>query len=274
MKQSDLKRGIKQETDDEKEENVLLIEESEDENFGCFKQGMEAAEIEEVIYLESSMADFSTNMFVLIDNVGGTRMKAHYSYVCLIWIWQVSEGRIVILLRLLSNLSDLNQIRSMRSFAFITLNTKSGRLSRSSYTRATQSERNRHLIFHVSPQCVKSSRGQAEEQKSHIRELDRIYRADGRANETAEETELRRSENRLRIIARRNNMSAEETQQRHSDDRLRANARRNSMTTEERRSEDRLRRIARRNNITAEETEQPKRKITRRNNMTAEETQQ
>ncbi|GBM73508.1 hypothetical protein AVEN_103939-1 [Araneus ventricosus] len=106
-----------------------------------------------------------------------------------------------------------------------------------------------------------------------------IYRADGRANETAEETERRRSEDRLRIIARRNNVSAEETQQRHSDDRLRANARRNSMTTEERRSEDRLRRIARRNNITAEETEQRRsedivRKIRRRNNMTAEETQQ
>ncbi|GBO40779.1 hypothetical protein AVEN_48736-1 [Araneus ventricosus] len=140
-------------------------------------------------------------------------------------------------------------------------------------------ERNRHLIFHVSPQFVKISRGQAEEQKSHIRELDRIYRADGRANETAEETERRRSEDRLRIIARRNNMSAEETQQRHSDDRLRANARRNSMTTEERRSEDRLRRIARRNNITAEKTEQRRsedilRKITGQNNMTAEETQQ
>ncbi|GBO37252.1 hypothetical protein AVEN_192316-1 [Araneus ventricosus] len=71
---------------------------------------------------------------------------------------------------------------------------------------------------------------QAEEQKSHIRELDRIYRADGRENETAEETEQQRSEDRLRTIARRNNMSAE---QRHSDDRLRASARRNSMTTEE-----------------------------------------
>ncbi|GBL86796.1 hypothetical protein AVEN_96033-1 [Araneus ventricosus] len=74
---------------------------------------------------------------------------------------------------------------------------------------------------------------QAEEQKSHIRELDRIYRADGRENESADEIEQRRSEDRLGTIARRNNMSAEETQQRHSDDRFRASARRNSMTTEE-----------------------------------------
>ncbi|GBM10163.1 hypothetical protein AVEN_258764-1 [Araneus ventricosus] len=27
------------------------------------------------------MIDFSTNLFVLIDNIGGARMKAHYSYV-------------------------------------------------------------------------------------------------------------------------------------------------------------------------------------------------
>ncbi|GBO07680.1 hypothetical protein AVEN_123544-1 [Araneus ventricosus] len=44
-------------------------------------------------------------------------------------------------LLLLSNPSDLNQIRPMRSFVFIPSNTKSGRLSRSSYTRATQSSR-------------------------------------------------------------------------------------------------------------------------------------
>ncbi|GBN07780.1 hypothetical protein AVEN_40677-1 [Araneus ventricosus] len=43
---------------------------------------MEAAKMEEVIYLESPMVDFSTNPFVLIDNVGGARMKAHYSCVC------------------------------------------------------------------------------------------------------------------------------------------------------------------------------------------------
>ncbi|GBN20190.1 hypothetical protein AVEN_21436-1 [Araneus ventricosus] len=43
---------------------------------------MEAAKMEDVIYLESSMVDFSINLFVLIYNLGGTRMKAHYSYVC------------------------------------------------------------------------------------------------------------------------------------------------------------------------------------------------
>ncbi|GBN77826.1 hypothetical protein AVEN_50208-1, partial [Araneus ventricosus] len=42
---------------------------------------------------------------------------------------------------LLSNPSDLNQIRSMRSFAFITSNMKSGCLSRSLYTKVTQSSR-------------------------------------------------------------------------------------------------------------------------------------
>ncbi|GBM44470.1 hypothetical protein AVEN_184683-1 [Araneus ventricosus] len=40
-----------------------------------------------------------------------------------------------------SNPSDLNHIRSMRSFAFITSNTKSGRLSMLSCTKATQSSR-------------------------------------------------------------------------------------------------------------------------------------
>ncbi|GBM74951.1 hypothetical protein AVEN_18679-1 [Araneus ventricosus] len=40
-----------------------------------------------------------------------------------------------------NNPSDLNQIRSMRPFAFITSNTKSGGLSRSSYIKATQSSR-------------------------------------------------------------------------------------------------------------------------------------
>ncbi|GBM77816.1 hypothetical protein AVEN_201138-1 [Araneus ventricosus] len=42
------------------------------------------------------------------------------------------------ILLLLSNPSDLNQIRSMRSFAFINSSTKSGRLNRSSYSKATQ----------------------------------------------------------------------------------------------------------------------------------------
>ncbi|GBN34634.1 hypothetical protein AVEN_129379-1 [Araneus ventricosus] len=75
----------------------------------------------------------------------------------------------------------------------------------------------------------RSREKQAEEQKSHIRELDRIYRADGRANE-----------------------SSDENQQRHFDDRLRASARRYSMPAEERRSDDRLRAIARRNNASFE----------------------
>ncbi|GBM84348.1 hypothetical protein AVEN_99923-1 [Araneus ventricosus] len=42
---------------------------------------------------------------------------------------------------LLTNPSDLNQIRSMRSFALIISNTKCSRLSRPSYTKATQSSR-------------------------------------------------------------------------------------------------------------------------------------
>ncbi|GBM71775.1 hypothetical protein AVEN_190639-1 [Araneus ventricosus] len=37
--------------------------------------------MEEVIYLESSIADFSTNVFGLIDSVVGARMKADYSGV-------------------------------------------------------------------------------------------------------------------------------------------------------------------------------------------------
>ncbi|GBL79829.1 hypothetical protein AVEN_28899-1 [Araneus ventricosus] len=42
---------------------------------------MEAAKMEEIIHLESTLIHFSTNLFVLIDKVGGSRMKAHYSYV-------------------------------------------------------------------------------------------------------------------------------------------------------------------------------------------------
>ncbi|GBM47832.1 hypothetical protein AVEN_5209-1 [Araneus ventricosus] len=86
-------------TVDEKVGNVILIEESEDEDFGSFnsltttlfsspfndkhlivrhrpnrhykvKQEKEAAKMKEVIYLESPMVDFSTNQLVLIDNVG------------------------------------------------------------------------------------------------------------------------------------------------------------------------------------------------------------
>ncbi|GBM33232.1 hypothetical protein AVEN_91632-1 [Araneus ventricosus] len=77
----DFKYGRKQETDDEKKENVILMLESEDEDFGSFQKEMEAAEMEKLIYLGSSIADFSTSMFILIDNFGGAKIKAHYSYV-------------------------------------------------------------------------------------------------------------------------------------------------------------------------------------------------
>ncbi|GBN16254.1 hypothetical protein AVEN_80153-1 [Araneus ventricosus] len=79
MKPFDFKYERNQETVDEKEKNVILREESDDEDFSSFQQEVE---MEEVVYLESSMVDLSTNLFVLIDNVGGSRMKAHYSYVC------------------------------------------------------------------------------------------------------------------------------------------------------------------------------------------------
>ncbi|GBN25057.1 hypothetical protein AVEN_65056-1 [Araneus ventricosus] len=89
MKLFDFMYGRKQESDDEKEENEILIEISDDEDFGSFQHEMEVAV--EVIYLESSMVDFSTNLFVLIDKVGGARMKAHYSYVC--GILEVDGGK-------------------------------------------------------------------------------------------------------------------------------------------------------------------------------------
>ncbi|GBN37127.1 hypothetical protein AVEN_233342-1 [Araneus ventricosus] len=76
MKPFDLKYGRKIETGDEKEENVMLMEESEDEDFDSFQKEMEDVEIEEIIYLESFTVDFSTNLFVLIDNVGNVIMKA------------------------------------------------------------------------------------------------------------------------------------------------------------------------------------------------------
>ncbi|GBN82747.1 hypothetical protein AVEN_239042-1 [Araneus ventricosus] len=81
MKPFDFKCGRKQETVDEKEENVILMEEYEDNDFGSFQREMGAAEMEEIIYLESSMVDFSTNLFALIDNVGGARMEVHYAHV-------------------------------------------------------------------------------------------------------------------------------------------------------------------------------------------------
>ncbi|GBM99644.1 hypothetical protein AVEN_134389-1 [Araneus ventricosus] len=65
----------KKETVDEKEENLILMEESKYEDFGSFQQEREAVEMDEEVYLESSMFDFSPNLFVLIDNVGGARMK-------------------------------------------------------------------------------------------------------------------------------------------------------------------------------------------------------
>ncbi|GBM27737.1 hypothetical protein AVEN_25356-1 [Araneus ventricosus] len=86
MKQFDFKYGRKQETDNEKEENVILMEEYEDEDFGFFQQEMEVVEMEEVIYLESSMIGFSNNLFVVIDNVGIARMKAHYSYFSVVHV--------------------------------------------------------------------------------------------------------------------------------------------------------------------------------------------
>ncbi|GBM08643.1 hypothetical protein AVEN_52478-1 [Araneus ventricosus] len=82
MQPFDFKYGRESETDDEKEENVIQWKNSKYEDFGSFQQKMESVGMKEVIYLESSMVDFSTNLFVLIYNLGGARMKAHYSYVC------------------------------------------------------------------------------------------------------------------------------------------------------------------------------------------------
>ncbi|GBO35318.1 hypothetical protein AVEN_22690-1 [Araneus ventricosus] len=65
----------------------------------------------------------------------------HASHVAIHETGLLCYCKFVFHLLLLSNPSDLNQIRSMRSFAFITSNTKSGRLSRPSYTKATQSNR-------------------------------------------------------------------------------------------------------------------------------------
>ncbi|GBM79449.1 hypothetical protein AVEN_96308-1 [Araneus ventricosus] len=84
----------------------------------------------------------------------------------------------------------------------------------------------------------RSREKQAEEQKSHIRELDGIYRADGRANESSEETEQRHFDDRLRASARRNNASFEVKNQRQATDRLRTL---NSRATES--NEQRERRI-------------------------------
>ncbi|GBO23285.1 hypothetical protein AVEN_208073-1 [Araneus ventricosus] len=56
--------------------------ESEVEDFGSFQQEMKAVEMVEAIDLESSVADFSTNTIVLINNDGSAKMKTRYSYVC------------------------------------------------------------------------------------------------------------------------------------------------------------------------------------------------
>ncbi|GBL89642.1 hypothetical protein AVEN_104604-1 [Araneus ventricosus] len=90
MKPIDFKYGRKQETDDEKEENMILVEESEDDFFLLFSIRNGGCRGGEVIYLDSSMVYFSRNLLVLIDNIGSTRMKAHFSYVC--WIQEVDGG--------------------------------------------------------------------------------------------------------------------------------------------------------------------------------------
>ncbi|GBM31253.1 hypothetical protein AVEN_223450-1 [Araneus ventricosus] len=56
----------------------MSMEEFEDNDFESFQQEMVAAEIEEITYLESSLADSSTNMYIFV--IGGARVKIHYSY--------------------------------------------------------------------------------------------------------------------------------------------------------------------------------------------------
>ncbi|GBM64631.1 hypothetical protein AVEN_91702-1 [Araneus ventricosus] len=74
-------KPINKGTDDEKEENVVLMEESEDYDFGSFQQETEATETEEETYLESNMADSSTNIYILIDNVRDVRIGP-CPYIC------------------------------------------------------------------------------------------------------------------------------------------------------------------------------------------------
>ncbi|GBN18429.1 hypothetical protein AVEN_82145-1 [Araneus ventricosus] len=111
------------------------------------------------------------------------------------------------------------------------------------------------------------SRGLANMLPRHQRALKydslttQIYLADGGVNETAEESEQRRSEDRLRTIARRYNMSAEETEERRSDDQLRAIARRNNESFEirnQRQASDRFRTL---NSRATENNEQRERRI-------------
>ncbi|GBM09706.1 hypothetical protein AVEN_186411-1 [Araneus ventricosus] len=70
------------ETYEKEKQNLKICKESEDDDCGSFQQESVAAKIKEVTYLESSMANFSTNLYILIDNVRGVRMKACYLYVC------------------------------------------------------------------------------------------------------------------------------------------------------------------------------------------------
>ncbi|GBM46307.1 hypothetical protein AVEN_88001-1 [Araneus ventricosus] len=56
--------------------------ESEDDDFGSFQRETDVEEVEKVTYLELSVTDFSTNMYILIDNIRGARMNVHYSYIC------------------------------------------------------------------------------------------------------------------------------------------------------------------------------------------------
>ncbi|GBL90055.1 hypothetical protein AVEN_135425-1 [Araneus ventricosus] len=53
----------------------------EKDNFDSLQQEMKTMAIAEVTYLESPMAHFSTNMYILINNIGDAIMNTHYSYV-------------------------------------------------------------------------------------------------------------------------------------------------------------------------------------------------
>ncbi|GBL72445.1 hypothetical protein AVEN_115365-1 [Araneus ventricosus] len=106
MKPFDFKYGREQETVDEREENVKLMQKSEDEDFGPFQQEMEASEMEEIIYLETSMVDFSTN--VCFVESWTCQNESHYSYVCGI---QVDGGEYDITGLRTTNLAESNLFR-------------------------------------------------------------------------------------------------------------------------------------------------------------------
>ncbi|GBM18845.1 hypothetical protein AVEN_203119-1 [Araneus ventricosus] len=74
MKPFDFKYGRKQETDDEKEENMTLMEEFEDEDFGFLQQETEDAEIEEnPCYFTSGIlyADYLGSSDLVVFNADG-----------------------------------------------------------------------------------------------------------------------------------------------------------------------------------------------------------